>query len=68
MAQWQVPHKQEEGSLESTSKLGTTMSVCNPSIPLGILVTESQPEAQKLSACRGRRRDPASKWKVRNDA
>ena len=54
MAQWQVPHKQEEGSLE-------------PSKLLGILASDACLEAQELAACRGRRRDPASEWKVRTD-
>jgi hypothetical protein len=67
MAQWQVPHKQEEGSLEPTSKLGTTARVYDPSKLLGILASDACLEAQELAACRGRRRDPASEWKVRTD-
>lgn len=59
MAQWQEPYKQKEKSPEPTSKLGTGVSVCNPSMLLGRLESDASMEAQKLGICRGRMRDQA---------
>lgn len=68
MAQWQVPYKQKDKLPEPISKLGTSVSVCSPSMPLGRLESEASLEAQKPGVCRGRRRDLASKWMVRTDS
>lgn len=67
MAQWQATHKLKEKSPEPTSKLGTSVSVCNPNMLLGRWESDASLKAQKLGVCGGRMRDPASKWKVKTD-
>lgn len=54
-------------SPEPTSKLGTSVSVCNPNMLLGRQESDASLKAQKLGVYGGRMKDPASKWKVKTD-
>lgn len=54
-------------SPEPTSKLGTSVSVCNLNMLLARRESDASLKAQKFGVCGGRMKNPASKWKVKTD-